>query len=145
MVVAARATMPPPVQDPDFRKAFGDRVRELRKRKGWTQKELAARLGVKTPQLTKYETGFNAPTLEKVVELAEILDVSLDYLLLGDRPDAKPLADLRLLDRFRKLEAIAKEDRDTIVSVIDAVLLKSHVKGTLDAEARPRRRKAAGG
>ncbi|HEY7885301.1 MAG TPA: helix-turn-helix transcriptional regulator [Cellvibrionaceae bacterium] len=49
------------LQDPDFRKAFGIRLKELRKQKRWSQKELAAKVEIRFQQLNKYESGLNLP------------------------------------------------------------------------------------
>ncbi len=45
------------MQNEDIRKAFGVRLKELRKQKKLTQKELAEKVDVRHPQLNKYECG----------------------------------------------------------------------------------------
>ena len=69
-----------------------------------TQKELADKLGIRFGQLNKYECGLNAPPMEKLLQLAELLDTTVDYLLTGDGKDERPLHNTRLLERFRALE-----------------------------------------
>jgi DNA-binding XRE family transcriptional regulator len=49
------------MQNKDFRKTFGARRKELRKHKRWSQKELAAKVGIRFQQLNKYESGLNLP------------------------------------------------------------------------------------
>ena len=68
------------MKDNDARKAFGLRVKELRKLRGLTQKELANKIGGLFPQINKYESGLSSPPLEKIIKLAEVLDTSADYL-----------------------------------------------------------------
>lgn len=65
---------------------LGDKIREERKRMGLTQTELAAKLrqryGIKADRVTvsKWETGFQTPTIHAIKYLAEIFNVSIDYL-----------------------------------------------------------------
>ncbi len=47
------------MQDEALRKVFGARLKGLRKQKGWAQKELAGRVGIRFQQLNKYESGLN--------------------------------------------------------------------------------------
>lgn len=112
-------------------KAFGARVKELRKGKGWTQKQLAGALDVRFSQLNKYESGLHAPPLDKLVQLSEILNTSVDYLLTGAPGDNVPLSNTRLLDRFRALEASEADDRETVIKLIDALIVRRRVEGTL--------------
>ncbi len=49
------------MQDDDIRKAFSRCLKELRKQKGWTQKELANQIGIRFAQLNKYECGMHIP------------------------------------------------------------------------------------
>lgn len=60
---------------------------------GLSQEELAQRTGVSRQSVTKWETGQSAPDLDRLVQLADLLGVSLDYLLRADveSPEADPL------------------------------------------------------
>lgn len=60
---------------------LGLRIKELRTRKGWSQSDLAKRLGVSTQTVYRYENNFRKPTLDAAVEIARVLDASLDYLM----------------------------------------------------------------
>ena len=115
----------------DIRKGFGLRIKELRKQKKWTQKELAAKIDVRFPQLNKYECGLHAPPLEKLVQLAEVLDTTVDYLLTGDRSEERPLHNIRLLERFRALEDFISEDQEAVIKLIDAMIVKNKVEGAI--------------
>ncbi len=118
--------------DDPIRKGFGSRIKQLRKQRKWTQKELAAKLDVRFPQLNKYECGLHTPPLEKLIKLAEVFDTTVDYLLTGDHSEERPLHNLRLLERFRALEEFNAEDRDTIIKLIDAMVVKNKVEGAIN-------------
>ena len=61
--------------------SFAERLRALRRENGWTQKELADRLRLKRPAVTLYETGRREPDYGTLQKIAEVLQVSVDYLL----------------------------------------------------------------
>lgn len=72
---------------------IGNKIQSRRKAMGLSQEELAQRTGVSRQSVTKWETGQSAPDLDRLVQLADLLGVSLDYLLRADMesPDAEPL------------------------------------------------------
>lgn len=108
--------------------AFARRLKELRKRRGLRQKELAALIDVHPLQVSKYETGVNFPTVGKVIEMAKVLQVSLDELFGTVTPDDTKVKNLRLLRRFKELESLPKDDQETAVKLIDALIAKGKIK-----------------
>ena len=66
---------------------FGDRIKELRKNKGLTQKQMAVIYGVNERNWQKYEGGNFLPNAHGLIWLADYFGVSLDYLV---GRDAKP-------------------------------------------------------
>lgn len=60
---------------------FGSRLRQLRKQKNLTQKQLAALIRVKNSIISFYEVGDRIPSPEIIIKLATALNVSSDYLL----------------------------------------------------------------
>ncbi len=66
---------------------IGIRLRDVRLQRGVSQKELAARASLSTTQISSIEHGRHI-TLDSVVALATVLDVSLDYIIRGIRPQA---------------------------------------------------------
>jgi methanogenic corrinoid protein MtbC1 len=60
---------------------FSTRIKELRKKYGMTQKEAAASLGIGQTTIANYENGTRVPDLGKVSEIADLYQVSVDYLL----------------------------------------------------------------
>ena len=119
------------MQGKDIRKAFGKRIKELRKQKRWSQKELAAKLDSKLSILNKYECGFHIPPAEKLIRLAELFNTTVDYLLTGNRSEERPLHNFRLLERFRTLEDFQEEDQETVIKLIDAMIVKNQVEGVI--------------
>lgn len=60
---------------------FAERLKELRLRKGFTQEELANKIGVAKSTLTGYEKGNREPDLFKIKKLTQVLEVDANYLL----------------------------------------------------------------
>ena len=60
---------------------FSKRILELRKQAGYTQAQVATVLGIKQPSYIRYENSGAEPTLANLVKLADLYDVSVDYLL----------------------------------------------------------------
>lgn len=66
---------------------FSDRLKELRKNKDISQKQLAQSICVNIKQIQRYELGYNEPTMSVIIALAQYFNVSTDYLLgLSDDP-----------------------------------------------------------
>lgn len=61
--------------------SLGDRLREARTNKELTQDEVASRLGVTRSVIARYESNTNDPPSENLRKLAEIYNVSTDWLL----------------------------------------------------------------
>jgi transcriptional regulator with XRE-family HTH domain len=117
--------------DQDVRKAFGRRLKKLRKQKRWTQKELAAMANIGFSQFNKYECGLHIPPAEKLIELARLLDTSVDYLLSGEAPQDYSLHNTRLIKRFQELEQFDTEDQEAVIKLIDAMIVKHKVEGAI--------------
>ena len=102
---------------------FESRIARLRRAKGWSQRELAARIGTRSNQISKFETGAYQPRLETISKLAEALGTTTDFLLTGREPEE--VHDARLRARLPLLENLPQELRDVVVEFLDT-LLKTH-------------------
>lgn len=63
---------------------FGKRLRKIRNQRGFTQQRMADLLSIALITYQKYEQGVRNPSFECLVSIANILDVSIDYLLGRD-------------------------------------------------------------
>ena len=120
------------MQDDALRKALGARIKTLRKDKHWSQKELAGQLGARYQLLNKYESGLTTPPAEMLVKLADALATTVDYLLTGNPAEDTKLASTRLFRRFQALESLAEDDREAIIKVIDAMVIKHQTRQMVD-------------
>ena len=60
---------------------FSERLKNLRKQANFTQVEVAEKLGVSQPAYASWERGVKKPTQENLVKIAQVLNVSVDYLV----------------------------------------------------------------
>ena len=63
---------------------FHEKIQELRKKKGLTQEELAAKLYVSRTAISKWESGRGYPSIDSLKTLAEFFSVTVDDLLSGE-------------------------------------------------------------
>jgi flagellar biosynthesis component FlhA len=68
-------------EEAEYLKNFGDKLANARKEKGYTQEELAKRLGVTPQAVSKWERGLGYPDLELLYFICEVLECSADNLL----------------------------------------------------------------
>lgn len=70
---------------------LGEKLLKLRKAQGWSQEELAGRIGVSRQALSRWEAGNAMPDVERVVLLSDLFGVSTDYLLRKDWTQDAPV------------------------------------------------------
>ena len=121
-------------------KAFAARLRKLRRDKGLTQRELAGLVGCETVLISRYERAEGLPKFDTLVTLADVLRVSTDELALGrapsDPPKEPPIHNVLLLERFRELETLPREDQTMVIHLVDAVIAKRRVEAALSPVRR---------
>ena len=70
---------------------LADKIIDLRKKAGWSQEELAEKLGVSRQSVSKWEGAQSIPDMNKILQLSELFGVSTDYLLKDDMEAPEPL------------------------------------------------------
>lgn len=109
--------------------AFGARLKQIRQQRKWSQKDLSKRIGVSNVSISGYESGNRYPDTDTLSKLADVLEVSTDYLLGRDVPDWASTKDVTDLERVLKLndtleyrgEKLSNEDRQQLLRVIEAI------------------------
>ncbi len=66
---------------------LADKIIRLRKRNGWSQEELAAKMNVSRQAVSKWEAAQTTPDLEKILQLGNLFGVTTDYLLKDEMED----------------------------------------------------------
>ena len=67
----------------DTSMVLGEQIVKLRKRVNLTQEQLAEKYDVSRQAVAKWENGESIPDIYKIIQIAELFNVSLDFLILG--------------------------------------------------------------
>jgi transcriptional regulator with XRE-family HTH domain len=102
---------------------IGARLTALRKSRGITQIDLAERLGMSQPLLSKYERGELRMHGALVAQIARLLETSSDQIL-GIKPlkTGSPFKDRRFIQRLQKIDRLSKRERQILLGTIDTFL-----------------------
>jgi len=116
--------------------ALGERIRQLRTERGWSQDELAGQVGSDARAISRYENGRITPSLDALIRIAEVLNVSLDYLAVDGSP-RRPFQvdDPGLAEQLAQAAELSQEDRSSLLNVLDALLTKTRVKAVISGQA----------
>ncbi len=109
--------------------ALHDNIKRLRKQKGWSQTELAEKIGSHLSHVNRIETGKYKPSVDVLIKLADVFDVSLDALVRDSDVDLKEVTveDKDLAQRIKLIESLEQEDRHALFRVIDSMLTKQKI------------------
>lgn len=104
------------VIDPSKAK-FGAFVQKKRKAKGYTQQELAEKLGITLKSVSYFECGLTYPSQENIFKLAEILDMSLDeYIFSCTR--FNDMVDMGEINAM--LNELSADDQEMVINIVKA-------------------------
>ena len=108
---------------------LAERLRALRTEAGWSQAELAEKIGSDGRQVSRYENGRITPRLEALVRIAETFNVSVDYLVVEPAPRRPLHAPENLIDaKLADLAQLSDDERAIVLGVIDAVTTKAKLR-----------------
>lgn len=106
---------------------FGQRAALVRKQKNLTQKAVGEVLGVVADVVSKYERDQMVPSIEVAAKFSKVLNVSLDYLILGDSQLTEE-GEEAVQYKLKQLEMMSVEDKSHVMAVIDAFITKERLK-----------------
>lgn len=105
---------------------IGKFIAELRKEQGLTQQQLADSLGVSNKTISKWECGNGMPELSLILPLCEILGISINELLSGERLSVdgySKKAEENIISLMKEKEAIKKNKNSVSTFIITAVTM----------------------
>lgn len=97
---------------------IGSRIKVAREKKKITQEELAELLGMSTTHISVIERGVKPPKLETFIRIANVLDVSSDYLLMDIIDNPADVVAGEISEIITKLSQKEKEKALTIIRVL---------------------------
>lgn len=90
---------------------FSERLKKLRKDTGLTQVDVASKLGISQQAYASWERGAKKPTQDNLVKIAQILNVSVDYLVGNSQETSDELDNIELLFRMNSKGLTEEEKR----------------------------------
>ncbi len=107
--------------------SLGTRIKRLRQDRNWSQAQFALKLKVHQKQISGYERDVHVPSTDLLIRVADLFNVSLDYLAFEDRDDSQQvqIADRDLLQKMEAIDQLTDADRNTVKAVLDTFIIKN--------------------
>ena len=103
---------------------FGLRLAEVRKNKKLSQDDIAKMIGVHAAVIGRYEREEVKPSIEVATQIAEALQVSLDYLVGA----TDQMLDKNIPNRIQDIQKLSEQDKSHFYALLDAFLLKANIQ-----------------
>lgn len=91
----------------------GKRIKGLREAKGYTQESFADKIGMSQKTVAAIENGRKGTTIDTLVAMAEVLDASLDYIVVGKERN-------QVVDNM--LEGLEKSKQEMAIKILKGIL-----------------------
>ncbi len=112
---------------------LGKRIQELRKKANLSQNDLASKIEVSYPQMSRYEIKGVQPPADVLKRLADVFGVSIDYIVNGTLQEKaeNTMTDTELLQQFKEVESMNDKDKNTIKELINAFIAKRKIQSLI--------------
>ena len=113
-------------------KSIGERIRDIRKVKNMSQKEVALILEMDQSQYSRIENGKTDPYFSTIEKITKALNISLNELFTSDGlfKDVNSY-DKSLVEKLTLMDNLEEEERKCIFSIIDSLISKKRLKDAL--------------
>lgn len=98
--------------------SFGENVASARKQKGFSQDELAKKVGTISVTIGRYERNEIKPSIDIATKIADALDMSLDYLV----GNSDAVLEKSLVKKITDIQKLPEDDKICIHKMLDAFL-----------------------
>lgn len=99
--------------------SFGNKLKEARMKKGYTQQQLSRAADINEMYLSELERGVKMPSMNVFIKLIDALEISADYILRDVTPAGK---DFVYDELTQKLEGLTPQQRKTAAAILDAYI-----------------------
>lgn len=106
---------------------FGKRLLEVRKDKKMSQDDLAKKLDVHGAVTGRYERDEVKPSIEVAAKIAQVLGVSLDYLV----GNTDLLLDADVIKKIQEIQKLKPEDKSHVFALLDAFLKQTKIQSLM--------------
>lgn len=107
---------------------IGGNIKKIREGMKMSQKEVAMSLEVAPTQYNRMENGKVVPSLNSLIAVAKVFNVSLDTLVFGevDPLQEVEVKDTSLLDKVRMIESLPDDEKGLVLKVIELAVTKQN-------------------
>jgi len=115
----------------DQRSDFAKNLISIRKKKGFSQRDLAKAAKISNRMIAYYETYSDIPPLDKLKKISEALDISVAQLIDTTLSDKNTLSlDTRTLKKIKLLEQLPTKDQRKVLIYIKDLIAKNKTNHT---------------
>lgn len=107
---------------------IGDRIAYLRKAKGISQTDLAKRANASREAIGKYERNEAMPSVETAKKIADVFEVTLDYLV---DENSLPTFDKKTVNRLKDIQLLSDDDKKHVFALLDAFLARTKIQSII--------------
>ena len=116
-------------------KDFPKKLKNLRKSRGWSQGQLAQKIGADLQRISKYERGVMWPTMELMVRIAKTFEISVDYLIRDEGNAAiGKIKNQTLLHQIEEVNNLPDEELQTVISFLDAFIKRKKLEELIQGD-----------
>ena len=112
--------------------SLGAKIRELRRDKNWSQAQLGIKIDVHEKNISRYENDKSVPSAGMLKKIADVLEVTVDYLLSDKNesyvPAVTDIKDMELLECFIKADQLDEKNRAVIKKMVHAFVVQNTVE-----------------
>ena len=115
---------------------LAEKIKMLRKKKKISQGQLAEAVGINAAHLSRLENDKYQPSMPVIKKMAEVLEVTVDYLL-SEENEAVPEIKIRnkpLAERVKLIDSLDEEDQTALIRVIDSMLTKKKMRDLINSD-----------
>ena len=98
----------------EMKMILADKIIDERKKNGWSQEELADKLGVSRQSVSKWEGAQSVPDLQRILEMSKLFGVSTDYLL-KDEEEIRPVSETQE-DAGKAMRRVSMEEANAFLN-----------------------------
>ena len=109
---------------------LGENIKLIRQKRGLQQKQVALAVGVDQSNYNKIENGKREPSVTILKKLADLFEVTTDYLINPDTdlPKEVTIEDKTANEQLKLITELDQEDKEVIFKMIDTMLTKKKFK-----------------
>jgi transcriptional regulator with XRE-family HTH domain len=107
---------------------FGEKILTIRKKNKWSQDQLAKMIGTSAPIIGRYERNEIKPSIETAKNIADALEVTIDYLIGGSDT---MILDKVLLQRIEDIQKLDETDKGHLFALMDAFIKQTKLQSIM--------------